>query len=249
MHYAWWSHRFLRRANGAVPWIHRAALAAIAVFSRQMLERPARAHGGGDRRIWRRVVVRHVAAGLCASPRIPAALERPPQCGAMGMAAARGDRDARGIRRRSVTRQGSAWRVRGAMIAIALLVTVEAIRTPVGFTPFNGIPRLYDRLASQSDVGRRRISVLFGSERQPERAVRAREHALLQAALERLQQLSSRHVRGARARPQLLSERSGAGRATAAACHPRARAHAGRLTALWTTGARRRSTRSRSLSS
>jgi len=35
---------------------------------------------------------------------------------------------------------------------MALLVTIEAIRTPVGFTPFNGIPQLYDRLASQSDV-------------------------------------------------------------------------------------------------
>ena len=36
--------------------------------------------------------------------------------------------------------------------ALALLVTVEAIRTPVGFTPFNGIPRLYDRLAAAPDV-------------------------------------------------------------------------------------------------
>jgi hypothetical protein len=41
---------------------------------------------------------------------------------------------------------------RGVMIAIALLVTIEAIRTPVGFTRFNGIPQVYDRLASQSDV-------------------------------------------------------------------------------------------------
>jgi len=43
-------------------------------------------------------------------------------------------------------------RGRGVMIAIALLVTIEAIRTPVGFTRFNGIPQVYDRLASQSDV-------------------------------------------------------------------------------------------------
>ena len=27
-------------------------------------------------------------------------------------------------------------------------MTVEAIRTPVGFTPFNGIPHIYDRLAA-----------------------------------------------------------------------------------------------------
>lgn len=33
--------------------------------------------------------------------------------------------------------------------AMGLLITIEAIRTPVGFTPFNGIPRIYDRLAAE----------------------------------------------------------------------------------------------------
>jgi hypothetical protein len=43
-----------------------------------------------------------------------------------------------------------AWRY--APIALGLLVTVEAIRTPVGFTPVYSIPRLYDRLATASDA-------------------------------------------------------------------------------------------------
>ena len=42
------------------------------------------------------------------------------------------------------------WRL--APIAFALLITVEAIRTPVGFTPFNGIPAIYDRFAGDPDA-------------------------------------------------------------------------------------------------
>lgn len=42
------------------------------------------------------------------------------------------------------------WNVVAA--ALCLLVTIEAIRTPVGYTTFNGIPRIYDRLAGDSTV-------------------------------------------------------------------------------------------------
>ncbi len=37
-------------------------------------------------------------------------------------------------------------------ILIGALATIEAMRTPVGFTRFDGIPRLYDRLAAQSQL-------------------------------------------------------------------------------------------------
>jgi hypothetical protein len=41
----------------------------------------------------------------------------------------------------------------GAVLALAaLLATAEAWRAPVGFTPFTGIPRIYDRLAAESPV-------------------------------------------------------------------------------------------------
>lgn len=36
--------------------------------------------------------------------------------------------------------------------ALALLVTIEAIRTPVGYTRFNGIPPLYDRFAADANL-------------------------------------------------------------------------------------------------
>jgi hypothetical protein len=39
-----------------------------------------------------------------------------------------------------------------APAALALLVTVEAIRTPVGFTPAYDIPHLYDRFAADSSL-------------------------------------------------------------------------------------------------
>jgi len=48
-----------------------------------------------------------------------------------------------------------AWTGRKAAtfgVALALLVTIEAIRTPVGFTPFAGFPRIYDRLAAEPRV-------------------------------------------------------------------------------------------------
>lgn len=34
-------------------------------------------------------------------------------------------------------------------VLLCVLVTAESIRTPVGFTPFHGIPRIYDRLAAE----------------------------------------------------------------------------------------------------
>lgn len=47
----------------------------------------------------------------------------------------------------ALERPKRAWR--HAPIAIALLVTIEAIRTPVGFTPVYQIPPIYDRFANQ----------------------------------------------------------------------------------------------------
>jgi hypothetical protein len=43
---------------------------------------------------------------------------------------------------------------KGAVLVIAamVLVTVEAWRAPVGFTRFEGLPRIYDRIAAEGDV-------------------------------------------------------------------------------------------------
>ena len=39
------------------------------------------------------------------------------------------------------------WRLAPALLCV--LVTIESIRTPVGYTPFTEIPRIYDRLANE----------------------------------------------------------------------------------------------------
>src|SRR5213078_3275035 len=47
----------------------------------------------------------------------------------------------------------SGWRHFPAIATtLALLVTIEAIRTPVGYTRFNGIPHFYDRFAGDAEV-------------------------------------------------------------------------------------------------
>ena len=43
-------------------------------------------------------------------------------------------------------------RRRWIAVTLGALVTIEAIRTPVGFTRFDGIPRLYDRLAGDRSL-------------------------------------------------------------------------------------------------
>jgi hypothetical protein len=45
------------------------------------------------------------------------------------------------------------WRWwRWAVVGLGVLVTIESIRTPVGFTRFDGIPHIYDRLAAEPDA-------------------------------------------------------------------------------------------------
>jgi hypothetical protein len=50
----------------------------------------------------------------------------------------------------AIEKRRPAWRY--APIAMGLLITIEAIRTPVGFTPFNGIPAIYDRFAGDPNA-------------------------------------------------------------------------------------------------
>lgn len=44
------------------------------------------------------------------------------------------------------------WKGWPLMAALCVLVTAESIRTPVGFTPFSGLPAIYDRVASDPAV-------------------------------------------------------------------------------------------------
>ena len=50
---------------------------------------------------------------------------------------------------------GATWlmpRARGLALVALILVTIEAWRAPVGFTRFDGLPRIYDRIAAERDV-------------------------------------------------------------------------------------------------
>ena len=43
-------------------------------------------------------------------------------------------------------------RAKGLVLGAMVLVTIEAWRAPVGFTRFDGLPRIYDRIAAERDV-------------------------------------------------------------------------------------------------
>ena len=50
---------------------------------------------------------------------------------------------------------GASWlvpRARALVLVAIALVTIEAWRAPVGFTRFDGLPRIYDRIAAERDV-------------------------------------------------------------------------------------------------
>ena len=158
LHYAWWSHRVLRRPHRAL----------------------SRRHGdrsGRDRHLL-------VAADATADPRVTHGA-RDRSCSAVAFSfgtSLPGIRAAASIRCRSSTacatwRGGAGWRsprisiLAGFGVAAlertqwrslamrspwrwACWSTIEAIRTPVGFTRFDGIPHFYDRLAGESVADR-----------------------------------------------------------------------------------------------
>jgi len=149
MHYAWWSHRLYEGRTALFPGFIALMLAAIAVFSGRRLKEP---------RVRMVAAIGILGAAMSMGTSLPgyrllheflpllSGLRNVARWGWLPLAAVAvlaGFGVATLDRRR--------WG-RGVMIAIALLVTIEAIRTPVGFTRFNGIPQIYDRLASQSDV-------------------------------------------------------------------------------------------------
>ena len=223
-----------RGPNGALPRLDRARPRGPGRDLEADDSRPARPHGDRDWRDRLRILIGHGAARLCVASRAPAALERAQECRPMGMAAARRHRDA-----------GRVWRQRPRQAREAL--RADRPRPAGHRRSHSHAGRLHAGLchpaplrSTGNSIGRRHrgVPVLFGSERQPERAVRLCEHALLQAAPERLQQFPPRHLRGSRARAQFISRRSGAGGAESGARHPCARALAGFLTPLRTPGAR-----------
>lgn len=151
VHYDWWSHAFVNGNAALFPGVIGVALAAVAV---------------GSGLAWREPRARMAAAfgfvGVCFSfgPAFPGyaflhthlplltSMRAAARWGWLGLAAIS---ILGGFGAAVIARQDrlAAWR-RPLLAVLALLVTVEALRAPVGFTYFPGLPAIYDRLAAAS---------------------------------------------------------------------------------------------------
>jgi hypothetical protein len=159
LHYAWWSHVFYETRTALFPGITAVALALVAVAS------------GAWRDPRARMALAIGVMGVCLSfgPALPGysllhtavpllgGLRNASRWGWLGLAAIAilAGFGVAAIERywhrvTAVNPRPVKWAA--LAIAIAALVTIEAIRTPVGFTRFSGIPAIYDRLAAEGDV-------------------------------------------------------------------------------------------------
>jgi hypothetical protein len=150
LHYAWWSARFYEGRTALFPGFTALALALVTVSSRRMT---------GDPRVRMTIAFGVVGVALSFGTALPgyaiahqflpllSGLRNVARWGWLPLAAV-------SILAGFGVSAVEKWRgvPRYIAIAFAVLVTVEAIRTPVGFTPVYDIPRIYDRLAGQPDA-------------------------------------------------------------------------------------------------
>ena len=153
IHYDWWSHAFVNGSAALFPGVIAVALAAVAVGSGQAWR---------DRRA--RMAVAFGVVGVCFSfgPAFPGyaflhthlpLLTSMRAAARWGWLALVAIAILAGFGAATIERwspRGN-WR-RAVMATLAALVTIEALRAPVGFTYFPGIPAVYDRLAAASPV-------------------------------------------------------------------------------------------------
>ncbi|MEO8678225.1 MAG: hypothetical protein ABI665_04215 [Vicinamibacterales bacterium] len=144
LHYEWWSHRF-GGATTLFPGATAAILAVIALGSRVRRANP---------RIRMALVIAVMGVALSFGPSLPgyawlhaqipllAALRAASRWGWLALAAIA---ILAGYGVAAVEQRWPRART-GLAIALGVLVTAEAMRTPVGFTTFQGIPAIYDRL-------------------------------------------------------------------------------------------------------
>jgi hypothetical protein len=163
LHYAWWSHQFFEGRTALFPGI-AATLLAVGALASSAVRTDARV----------RMTVAFGVLGLALSfgPALPgyASLhERVPLLQGLRGAARWGflalvavamlaGYGVAAIDRRL---QRSAMRA-AAIVAIAGLVTVEALRAPMGFVPFGGISRLYRQIAADPRAVVVELPIYFG---------------------------------------------------------------------------------------
>lgn len=161
LHYAWWSHVFYESRTALFPGITALMLAGVAVSS-----------GTAFRDVRARMSLAVGALGIAFSlgPAFPgyatlhlhlpllAGLRNAARWGWLGLGAVSvlaGFGVARLERAWLARSGGSAAPLRSwaaVSFVIGLAATAEAIRTPVGFTPFTRVAPLYDRLAAEPGV-------------------------------------------------------------------------------------------------
>lgn len=151
MHYAWWSHAFYEGRTALFPGVTATALALLALFAGRGLRDP---------RIRMVFAVGVVGAAFSLGTALPgyslmhgllpllSGLRNVARWGWLTLAAVA---MLAGFAAATLE-QRNRGRWRWIAAAICVLLTVEAIRTPVGFTPYNGIPKIYDRFAGQPVV-------------------------------------------------------------------------------------------------
>jgi hypothetical protein len=151
LHFNWWSHTFYEGRTALFPGFAVLFLAVLACTSGQGLR---------DARIRMALAILVVGVALSLGTSLPgygvlhgtlpllSGLRNVARWGWLGLAAIAilAGFGMAALERMKLRR----WTIVAA--AICVLVTVEAIRTPVGYTPYTGIPRIYDRLASMPNI-------------------------------------------------------------------------------------------------
>ncbi len=153
VHYEWWSRPFVNGSAALFPGVLGLSLAAVAVGT---------GHAWRDRRA--RAATAFGVVGVCFSfgPALPGyaflhthlplltSMRAAARWGWLGLAAVS---ILAGFGAAVIERWGqhARWR-RPVMALLAVLVTGEALRAPVGFTYFAGIPAIYDRLAAEPGI-------------------------------------------------------------------------------------------------
>lgn len=154
LHYAWWSQPFLDGRTALFPGFTGLLLAAVAVIAGTAWRDP---------RARMALAIGVIGFAFSFGPALPgytwlhsylpllSGIRNAARWGwlvllAVAVLAAFGAAEVE-RRRQWTSARAAAWG-----LALALLVTVEALRAPVGFTPFGGFPRIYDRLAAEPGV-------------------------------------------------------------------------------------------------
>lgn len=142
LHYTWWSQMLFEGRTALFPGVTALVLAVMALGNWR------------DRRVQMTVAIGITGLALSFGPALPgyAVLHNSfPLLGGIRNAARFGWLLLAAV---AILAGFGAARIkpRWAIVAVCLLITAEAIRTPIGYTRFDGLPRIYDRIAAEPNV-------------------------------------------------------------------------------------------------